>query len=254
MKNHFNLRRFGLLFRRHTVEHYKSYLMSLMVLVGIMALVMGYITYVSGKLDAGLQDLFFMLFLVGAGSIFTSTVFSDLGDQKKAISFLTLPASTLEKYLVAWVYSFLIYLLVYIPAFYLVASTLNSIAQEQTNLLKLIGPNGTIDKVLFLYAFLHAVSLVGAVYFRKVHFVKTIFILFLGFFAILVFNRWMLQAVLGIKDVSAVPLSNVSFVENNQLYTLGVTDAELSFTWIISIGFLLIVWAAAYFKLKEKQV
>lgn len=254
MKNHFNLRRFGLLFRKHTVEHYKSYLMSLTVLVGIMALVMGFVTYSTGRLDVGLQDLFFMLFLVGAGSMFTSTVFSDLGDQKRAISFLTLPASALEKYLVVWVYSFLIYLLVYIPAFYLVASGLISIAQEKTNLLKLVGPNGNLDKLIFLYAFLHAVSLVGAVYFRKAHFVKTVFTLFLGFFAVLILNRLLLQAMLGTDNLSAVPLSSAAFVENDQLYTLGVTDAEFSFTWIISIGFLLMVWAASYFKLKEKQV
>jgi hypothetical protein len=254
MNNHFNLRRFGLLFRKHTVEHYKSYLISLIVLVGIMTLVMGYITYSLGKLETGLQDLFFMLFLVVAGSIFTSMVFSDLGDKKKAIPFLTLPASTLEKYSVAWVYSFLIFLLVYIPAFYLVASALNSIAQEQTSLLKLYGPNDNLDKVIFLYAFLHAASLVGAVYFRKAHFIKTVFILFFGFFATLVLNRLVLQALTGIDNLWAIPLSGANFSENNQLYTLGVTDAEFSFTWIISIGFLLIVWAASYFKLKEKQV
>ncbi len=254
MKNHFNLRRFGLLFRKHTVEHYKSYLMSLIVLVGIMTLVMSYITYSLGRLDTGLQDLFFMLFLVGAGNIFTSMVFSDLGDQKKAISFLTLPASTLEKFLVVWIYSFIIYLLVYIPAFYLVAYALNSISPEKTNLLRLYGPNSNLDKVIFLYAFLHAVFLVGAVYFEKVHFIKTIFILFLGFFATLVLNKLVLQALTGIDNLSAVPLSNVSFIENGQLYILGVTDAEFSYTWIISIVFLLIIWAAAYFKLKEKQV
>jgi hypothetical protein len=258
MKNYFNLRRFGLLFRKHTVENYKSYLMSLIVLVGIMALVMGFVAYnSSGKLVTGLQELFFMLFLVGAGTVFTSTVFSELGEQKRAIAFLTLPASLLEKYLVAWIYSFLIYLLIYIPAFYLVASVIISIGGkggEDAELLNLFGPHSNVDKVIFLYAFLHAVSLIGAVFFRKAHFIKTVFILFLGFFAVTILNQLLLQAMLGHADLSAIPLSGATITEDGQGYKLGVPDADLSFTWIVSIGFILIIWAAAYFKLKEKQV
>ena len=258
MKNYFNLRRFGLLFRKHTVENYKSYLMSLIVLVGIMALVMGFVAYTSsGKLVTGIQDLFFMLFLVGAGTVFTSTVFSDLGDQKKAIAFLTLPASLFEKYLVAWIYSFLIYLLIYVPAFYLVVTVIISIGggvDQDTELLKLFGPHSNVDKVIFMYAFLHAVSLVGAVFFRKVHFIKTVFILFLGFFVLIVLNKLLLQAMLGHDNLSAIPLSGATIIEDGQGYKLGVPDADLPFTWIVAIVFIVIIWAASYFKLKEKQV
>ncbi|WP_299701980.1 hypothetical protein [uncultured Pontibacter sp.] len=257
MKNHFSLRRFGLLFRKHSVEHYKSYLMSLIVLVGIMALVMGYVAYSAGKLDTTLQELFFMLFLVGAGTMFTSTVFSDLGDQKRAIAFLTLPASLLEKYLVAWIYSFLIYVLLYVPAFYLVVTMIINIGgrgTEEAELLKLFGPKGNFDSLIIMYAFLHAVSLVGAVFFRKVHFIKTIFILFLGFFAVIVLNKLLLQTMLGHDNLSAIPLSGATIIEDGQGYKLGVPEADSSFTWIVSIGFILIIWAASYFKLKEKQV
>ena len=231
--------------------------MSLSVLVGIMALVMGFAAYGTGKLDTNLQYLFFTLFLVGAGSVFTSMVFTDLGEPKRAIAFLTLPASTLEKYLVAWIYSFLIYLLLFVPAFYLVAAVVINIGgrgNEEAELLKLFGPTSNLDNVVLIYAFMHAASLVGAVLFRKIHFIKTIFILFLGFFALIILNKLLLNAMIGQDIVSSIPLSKAMFSENGQVYTLGLKENELSFTWVASIGFIFIIWAAAYFKLKEKQV
>src|SRR5665213_2760957 len=110
MNNTFNLTRFGRLFVKHTVEHYKSYLMSLAVLMGVMLLGDGFITYLipGDFMDAGMQSALFMSVLLLAGTIFASTIFADLGDNKKAMASLTLPASHFEKYLVAWLYSVII--------------------------------------------------------------------------------------------------------------------------------------------------
>ena len=38
MNNTFNIGRFGRLLAKHTIEHYKSYLMSVLVLLGVMLL------------------------------------------------------------------------------------------------------------------------------------------------------------------------------------------------------------------------
>lgn len=246
-----------MLFRKHTIENSKSYLMSLIVLIGIMALVMGFAAYGAGKLQTDLQELFFTLFLAVAGTVFTSTVFSNLGDPKRAIAFLTLPASTLEKYLVAWIFSFLLYVLAFVPTFYLVAAVVINIGSrgnEEAELLKLFGPTSNLDNVVLIYAFLHAASLVGAVLFRKIHFIKTTFVLFIGFFVLLILNKLLLQGMLGHEVSSAIPLGRASIAENGELYTLGLKENELSFTWVGTIGFILIIWAASYFKLKEKQV
>src|ERR1700748_3583700 len=98
MNNIFNLNRFGRLFIKHTAEHYKNYLMSLIVLIGILVLSGSFLVYmIKIPIDKGFQTAMFMATLVLAGSFFTSTVFADLGDKKKAIGVLTLPASHFEK-------------------------------------------------------------------------------------------------------------------------------------------------------------
>ena len=94
MKKTFSMNRFGRLFKKHTNEHYRNYLMSLAVLVGVMILGGSFLVYmVDVQLDKNLQTFLFFTILLLAGTIFTSSVFADLGDRRKAIVWLTLSAS-----------------------------------------------------------------------------------------------------------------------------------------------------------------
>ncbi len=121
MNNIFNIKRFSRLFIKHTVEHYKSYMMSLLVLLGVMLLGGCFLVYlINAPLELGLQTALFTGILLLAGTIFTSTIFSELGDKNKAMAWLTLPASHFEKYLVAWLFSYLIFIITYTSCFYLV--------------------------------------------------------------------------------------------------------------------------------------
>ncbi|WP_018479014.1 hypothetical protein [Pontibacter roseus] len=258
MKNQFSFRRFGLLFRKHASEQYKSYLMALAVLAGVLTLILGMLTYVWGvKLDAKLQSLFFMLFLLGAGTVFTSTVFSNLGNPKKAIAFLTLPASSLEKFLVGWVFSFPAFLLAYIPTFYLIAAVVIGAVGDgsgEAEMFSLFGENSNLPQMLLMYAFLNAVALVGGIFFQKGQFIKTAFLLFVFFFVLLLLNKLLLQALLGHDIQSAIPFGGVKLLEDRQLFTIGLQGEDSPLQWVASIGLVVMLWAAAYFKLKEKQV
>ncbi len=123
MKKTFSLNRFGRLFKKHTKEHYRNYLMSIAVLVGVMILGGSFLVYMADvQLDKNIQTFLFFTIMLLAGTIFTSSVFADLGEKKKAIAWLTLPASHFEKYLVAWIYSFLLFIIVYTLIFYLAIS------------------------------------------------------------------------------------------------------------------------------------
>lgn len=258
MNNHFNLSRFGLLFRKHTVEHYKTYLMSLGVLLGAMFLIMGTASYLAiSPMGASEQTVFFLFFLIGAGVVFTSTVFSQLGDKKKAIAFLTLPASQLEKYLVGWLYSFPIYLLLFIPSFYLILLILLHIDPrvgtdpEVINILKSEPP---LHVILIFYALFNAVMLVGSVYFNKNHFIKTAFA---GFVALILFynlNKQMAQAMLGRDLLSAGPFSVAVFMEDDKRFDVGAYQGIEPLILLLFLVLAFIAWVAAYFKLSEKQV
>src|SRR4051794_28226809 len=103
MSNTFDIKRFGMLFKKHTLEHGKTYLLSAGVLTGIMFLTLGFMSYSSnGHLRINEQIPVFVFLSIIAGGIFTSIVFTELGDKSKAIPTLMLPASHFEKYLVAW--------------------------------------------------------------------------------------------------------------------------------------------------------
>src|SRR6202012_5282589 len=116
----------------------------------------------------------------------------DLGDKKKAIAYLTLPASHFEKYLVAWLYSFLFFLVIYTISFYLVALLL-------LNVKYVPGQSGVINllqnqhlQIPLIYAFLHAIAFWGAVYFNKLHFIKTGFVFFVCLGLLILLNQIML--------------------------------------------------------------
>ena len=101
MNQFFSLSRFGRLLRKHTTENLASYALGAAVLLGGMLVVMGFVAYVGGGIGRTGQAVLFILFLMGAGSFFTSTVLGQFGSGSRAALALTLPASQFEKYLAA---------------------------------------------------------------------------------------------------------------------------------------------------------
>lgn len=258
MNNHFNLSRFGLLFRKHTIEHYRTYLMALGVLLGAMFVTMGTINYLASRpLEATEQIIFFFFFFIGAGMVFSSTVFAQLGDKKKSIAFLTLPVSQLEKYLVGWLYSFPIYLLLYVPSFYLVLYLLLSIDPRvvgEPQLLNVLTAEPSLQLLIIFYALFNALMLTGSVYFNKNHFIKTAFAGFVGILLFYHLNKFIVQAMLGRDIVSVGPFSAAMFMENEQRFEVGAYEGNEHLILMLVVVLALISWVVAYFKIKEKQV
>ena len=261
MYNIFKLQRFGKLFMKFTAERYKSHLMSLGVLVGILLLGGIFMVYMMNvRLEISLQLLFLAWVVFFSGSVFTSMIFTELGDPKKAIGALSLPATHFEKFLVAWIYSFAIFLIVVVTCFYFVVMFLLSIrhfpdSQEGVfNLFHNInGWNGSIFFVLLtLYGLFHSVSFYGAVYFKKLHFIKTALIFFLGVAILIIGNNIYMHQLIHREIIQVVPFTSVGFLEKGEPVLLNA----INFVWIGQLVFILLafmLWAAAYFRLKEKQ-
>jgi hypothetical protein len=257
MNKTFNAKRFGRLFIKHSTEHYKSYGMSLFAMVGVMLLGGSFLVYMVGaRIDIGNQWALFTMILLLAGTIFTSTVFAELGDKKKAIPWLLLPASHFEKFLVAWIYSFVVFLIVYTLSFYMVALFILSIKPLGGSPPEMfdISSNRALQ-VYMVYAFLHGIAICGAIYFEKLHFIKTAFVFFISLGILILMNKMLLGTMLGRSVEAAPPFGNLRFTENGQ-----VNDIMLSYDQHgINIDYLVTVlavffWVAAYFRLKEKQV
>lgn len=257
MNKIFNPVRFGKLFVKHTTEHYKSYLMALGVLIGVMVLGGSFLVYmIDAPLNNSTQSVLFLMILLLAGTIYTSTVFADLGDKKKAIAYLTLPASHFEKYLVAWLYSFLIFLLIYTISFYIVALLLLNVkhipgqADGVINLLQ-----KTHLEMALVYAFLHSIAFLGAVYFNKLHFIKTAFVFFVFLGLLILFNKIVLGGMIGRKVDAVPPFGELRFPDSGHMVEITLPYTRQNpFLFYLIVALTPLIWIAAYYRLKEKQV
>jgi hypothetical protein len=256
MNKTFSLNRFGRLFKKHTKEHYRNYLMSVAVLVGVMMLGGGFLVYMADvQLDKNLQSFFFSSIMLLAGTIFTSNVFADLGERKKAIAWLVLPASHFEKYLVAWIYSFLLFIIVYTIIFYLAliaALNIQHVHTHRTVILNIF--ENQILQMFLVYAFLHAIAFFGAVYFEKLHFIKTGFAFFIIIAVLILLNKGLLSVFFGRPVDASPPFSNVRFAESGQMVDIKIERQNAPYILYLFIILTFIFWVAAYFRLKEKQV
>jgi hypothetical protein len=256
MNNIFNPGRFGRLFVKHTTEHYKNYLMSLTVLFGVMLLGASFLVYlINAPMDLGLQTALFVSIMLLAGTIFTSTVFTDFAEKKRAVSSLTLPVSHFEKYLVAWVYSFIGFLVCYLACFYLVdwlAINAKHYPGQQIVMVNVF--NRYIILCFLMFAFMHAVVLWGAIFYDKLHFVKTAFVFFIGIALLIIINKVMLGCILHKSVLMAPPFGALRIMEHNREVSFFIAQDDGGFIiWLLG-ALALIFWAAAYYRLKEKQV
>lgn len=256
MNNIFNINRFWRLFIKHTAEHYRAYLMSAAVLGGVMLLGGAFIIYmIPGPMDAGFQSVVFVSLMLIGGTLFTSTVFADMGDKRRAIPTLTLPASQFEKFLVGWIYSFPIFLVFYTTIFYVVLLGLISMKHwphHRTEVLSVF--QNRVYIMLVVYSVLHAITLYGAVLFDKLHFIKSAFSFFVSYGVLILLNTLFLRAIIGRDIMAAIPYGFLNFQERDKYYSIDVTYASINWVLWILIGVAILFWAIAYLRLKEKQV
>lgn len=104
------------------------------------------------------------------------------------------------------------------------------------------------------YAGVHAVAILGSIYFEKGHFIKTAFVFFISMLLLVFLNEQVMELVFS-QEVSAFPFKNISFMEGKNKWF--ITAPEIFKSWIetwIPLLIVLILWLAAYARLREKQV
>jgi hypothetical protein len=256
MNNLFNLKRFGRLFVKHTAEHYKSYLMSLTVLIGVMVLGGSFLIYmIPGSMDTGAQSVLFASILLLAGTIFASTIFTDYGEKKKSIAALTLPATHFEKYLLAWLYSFVFFLLIYTGSFYLILIFLLHLKPLPGHPVEIFNVfNNQIGYLMIiLFALLHSIAFYGAIFYDKLHFIKTAFVFFICFAVLILINKIFLSLLLQ-QDVNpSMPFGNMRLVDNSKEIIIRLRQPDHDPVLWVMMVLSLFFWVAAYFRLKEKR-
>lgn len=254
------MQRFLRLLSKQTKENYKTYLMSLAVMAGILSILMGLIVYAnSGELHVNVQSAFFINFLLFSGAIFTSMIFSDLGNKKKAIPALTLPVSNFERFLVGWVYSFLIFQVVFVICFYVIDFILITIGNAdllvKNSLLGSTTEPTEIKMAFMLYIFIHAITFLGAIYFERLHFIKTAFVFFIFVIALVLINQPFVKILFdNMEGVKGIPFVGINIRTNNNAFMISPDEGVNLVSGIMAVSVTCLLWTAAFFKLKEKQV
>lgn len=266
MNNTFNINRFGLLLKRQWLDFGKIYLISLVVLLGIVVGFYGYnipsplkdnnFDY-DGNLDMRFRYPLFLILGFVFISIVASSYFNILGQKSRAILELMTPASVFEKFLSGVLYTAVMSIFSYLLIFYLTdlafvkylnghlgafnragVKEVESIAQQ------VFYDEGYRKYCGYFFAFpflVTSVFLLGSIYFNRFHYIKTALSLmvFIGLASYLVvkFSMWIMEG--------KVPYHNHRRGDNDLiLWTI------LLVTSIITI----IIWAITYIRLKEKEV
>ena len=109
--------------------------------------------------------------------------------------------------------------------------------------------------VLVMYSNLHAISIFGAILFKKLHFIKTGFAFFIGYAFTMIANTLFLKAITGLNVIkAAMPYGYLNFDTGGKYYSIA-EEGPISLGVIITLSVIaVLIWVAAYFRLKEKQV
>jgi len=259
MNSIFSFQRFGNLMKKQFAEHYKAYLFGLGAITGVMTLMVGYMCLITQEfLPFNDQWQVFIIGLPLAGGIFSCASFADMGKKNKAIMELTLPATIMEKFIVKWLISYVFFQIVFLGVFFTVMYVMHGVfgGKGPATFIIPLFKTSNIAEVLFGYAVVNALALLGSIFFKRLHFIKTGSLVFVGFVILDMINTKMVGAILGskVERLRAIPFSHVSFNEGNEFYMVNVLDNG-NMRYVVMLAIIaLLLWTSAYYKLKEKQV
>lgn len=247
------INRLGLLLRRQVFSNGKSIGIAFGAITGMMLVITLLVAYFNPAAINNLHYLYFSALFIG-GYIFSSHVYNELHQIQKSYSYLTLPVSTTERLLSGWIISGLLFSLASLVAIAIVVilsglimSLITGTAPGQDlfyhNSLSLV-KNYMITQTIFL---------LGAVYFRKNNFLKTLLALFLfmvvtnlyaGLVGWMLFGSFTQQGGMIVDETAVIQPMEKLFT------TYFPNIASFIYNWLFGPFFLVTTW----FGIKERQV
>ncbi len=257
MNQSFSLSRFWLLLKLDFATNGKTYLSTAGLIVGLMVLLMSGVLF-SGTYRNLLEMLhplaLFMCVLLG-GSLFTSTFFAQYGVPDRGIHALMVPASRLEKFLVALLVN-MVFTVLFITLFWQLHHLFLGIANAK---LPTPGPKYNPippePRIFLTYSFflLQGAAFLGSIYFSKMAFVKAAGA-FLGVaLVVFFFNLWMSNAFAEASNMFAFPFTGWRFFRDRP-YVVDFPETVVYIKWSFLVLLVVALWGIAFVRLREKQI
>ena len=263
MNNVFNIKRFGWLFRKTIMERPVQLLGLMLLVIAIDIMIYAFCRAVTDFEVA--QNASFILGLVGGGCFMASFVYSHFGSNASGSSFLTLPASTFEKWLCGVVITGVFYVLIYLLFFRLMDSIFIYMYHKDLNPnrpfykemydsaqpLSLLG--FVANKTYMMFLNFAGFMLVGTLYFNKAPFIKVALIVCAICFGSFLLNILLANMFFGHVN-GAFPFYFVYINEHEQNARLELTTGTLkSISQVFEYVLPAILWLLALIRLKEKE-
>lgn len=259
MNNTFSIQRFGLLLKRQWLEFGKIYLISLVVVLGVILTFYGYNLWSVLREETPFSRRFlefrtplFCIFGFMFISIIASNYFAHLGQKPKAIIDLMIPASTFEKFIAGVFFTSILSVGSFILLFYLtdlafVAKVRDVYQNDEANIAYFFNVNNP-NQFLPLYLtpfFVTSVFLLGSIYFEKFHYIKTAI-------CVMIFSGiW--SAVIA-KSAKLLFEGRIPVHNDQPRHIFNEKSSAELWVFVIALVLTLIFWSITYIRLKEKEV
>jgi len=279
MNNTFNIKRFGLVFRKDFMENLKRYALLFLTMFGIMVIVSIFVSWnyyhnleVRGFHNSTPHNVGLLTFMsfafVAGGLLFASTIMTPMNSKLKRISFLITPSSNFEKFFSRWIIVTIGYVLSFFVAMWIadalrvavITAYYPDLEIKFLDLTKLIYPGDNYSPeymipkeffttFVFMYLLFQSLFLLGATIWEKASFVKTFVAISVIIFAYIMVCRW---AILLSYEEGLNGFGNVlnSFSINNEDTTKKILMLLKTFLSV----FTLTNWILAFFRFRESEI
>jgi hypothetical protein len=264
MNNIFELKRFGLLLKKTVMER-PVQLVGLcgLILAATFAIYSALLHFTNWNLA---QNLSFVWCFAGGGCFLSSIVFGYFGTNASGSAYLTLPASTFEKWLcgvlivgVAFPCLFLVFFRLmdtaFVMAYHNGLDKNNPAYRMMYNAVHIYTFDNVFVKAsVMIYVNFVGAMMVGSLYFNKVSAIKTAMV-YSGGLAIIFFLNLFLAKATFINVDMASPFNNIMIKVGNGI---GILELPSNVSNIVHVAILFIIpavlWITAYIRLREKEI
>lgn len=250
--NFFSIRRLSLLIKRQVYSSGSSLMIAFGGIAGFLLILSLLVAYFNPAALPGLTAVYFVAMFVG-GFIYTSNIFNEMHQIQRSYSFLTLPVSVTERLLSAWILSGIIFPL----ASLLIMSLIVTLANLLMNLAFELSPfqsifSGSSINAVKVYVVLQSIFFLGAIYFRKNNFIKTILALFVLFAIVSMYSGFLGWAMFKPFSDNSINITVDEMSPSMEHFVTQQVPAIAGFVfWYLTIPFFLIT---SWFALKEREV